>query len=632
MAKFVSMPFGAVLLDSRFTQMKRGVLFGILGCACTLTAAPLNLRSPGGDVTVELSLQGGVLSYQATYRGKPLVLHSRLSLSLYSGLFTLTGEKRGEHRGEWSPQYGERKTIPDRYNELTVQLRDTLTPHRPLEVVTRAYDEGFALRYRVGGEGTVLYASEFTEFHLPEGAYGYEEHGTEGEYARVRIADIKPGCERPLTVDYGNGLFASITDAANLDYPRMLLSPVKGRPGTLASDLSGSVQHAAPFETPWRVMIAGNRPGDLLERNYLVLNLNPPAVRAMPWVKPGKVMREVTLSTKGGKELVDFAVARGIDYIEYDAGWYGYEYAEESDATRVSPDPDRTRNIPQWGGLALQEVLDYARQKNVGVWLYVNRRALERQLAEILPLYRKWGVKGVKFGFVNAGPQEWTSWLHQAVAAAADNELMVDVHDGYRPTGTTRTFPNWLTQEGIRGNENMPTPRHNATLPFTRYIAGAGDYTICYYTPRIKTTRAHQMAMSVVAYSPLQFLFWYDKPSDYHGEPEVEFLADLPAVWDDTKVVDGQIGEYAALARKKGDDWFLGTINNETPRRLSLPLKFLDTGRKYKARIHENGAARTDVKTREMDVDSSTVLALELPADGGQAVHIRANPVRAVKE
>lgn len=587
-------------------------------------AQPLHVKSPDGKLDVGFNLAASVMTWSATYKGAPLLLDSQLGMSLYSGAYELVKHTSAKHEGQWSPVYGERKTIPDNYNELTIEVKDKAAPFRPLQIILRAYNEGAAMRYRFPGTGPVLFLSEYTGFHLPASAQAYEEHGTEGEYKKVPVAAILSGCERPLTVNYGGNLYAAIGEAANTDYPRMLLSPVKGKADTLISDLGGSVKVTAPYATPWRFLVVGERPGDLLERNYLVLNLNPPSViKDTSWIKPGKVIREVTLSTKGGKEAIDFAVQRGLQYIEYDAGWYGFEYEDASDATRVSLDPRRVAAIPDHGGLNLQEVIEYGKQRGIGVLLYVNRRALERQADELFPLFRKWGVKGVKFGFVNVGPQEWTTWLHDAIRKAGDNHLLVDVHDGYRPSGVTRTYPNLLTQEGIRGNEHMPTAEHNTIVPFTRFIAGPADYTVCYYSDRIQTTRSHQLALPVVYYSPLQFLFWYDKPSAYQGEPEVEFFKNVPTVWDDTKVIDGRIGEFVSVARKSGDKWFLGSITNGQAREITIPLTFLKPNVRYAARLYNPGAGKHDVKIENRVVDSTTTLSTYLPAATGQAIWIR---------
>lgn len=290
-------------------------------------------------------------------------------------------------------------------------------------------------------------------------------------------------------------------------------------------------------------------------------------------------------------------------------------------------DPQRLHRDPAYQGLDLPEVIRYAKQSGIGVLLYVNRRALERQLSEILPLYERWGVSGVKFGFVNVGSQFWTKWLNDAVELAGKHKLMVDVHDEHRPTGLSRTYPHLMTQEGIAGNETMPSADHNTVMPFTRFVAGAADYTICYYSERIKTTRAHQLALAAVYYSPLQFLYWYDRPAAYQGEPEIEFFDRVPTVWDDTKVLHGEIGRYATVARRSGDEWFVGTINNGVPRRLQIPLRFLDPGRVYLANVYENGrSGPKDVQIRRIKVDASGVIQAQLPPAGGQAIWI--HPIR----
>ena len=288
----------------------------------------------------------------------------------------------------------------------------------------------------------------------------------------------------------------------------------------------------------------------------------------------------------------------------------------------------------------MQEVVRYAKEKRVGVFLYVNQRALVKQLDSLLPLYEKWGIAGLKFGFVHVGSHRWTVWLHDAVKKCAKYHLMVDIHDEYRPTGFSRTFPNLLTQEGVRGNEEMPDANNNTILPFTRFLCGPADYTICYYhrpelKPRLaetqnarvlKTTSAHQIALSVVYYSPLQVMYWYDKPEDSQDEPELEFFDHVPTVWDDTHVLDGEIGKFITVARKHNNEWFVGGITNNDARDLKLNCSFLEPGKKYKATIYyddPSSPVRTKVSMKELTVDSSTVLVIHLLASGGQAIWIR---------
>ena len=216
-------------------------------------------------------------------------------------------------------------------------------------------------------------------------------------------------------------------------------------------------------------------PGKLVENNYFVLNLNEPnQIANTSWIKPGQVIREVTLTTAGSMASIDFAAENNIAYVLFDAGWYGAEEDVKSDATTVTVDPARSK-----GPLDLPKVIEYANSKGVGILVYVNKKALHQQLDEILPLYKKWGIKGVKYGFVNVGDQYATAWLHQAVRKAAKYGLMVDIHDEYRSTGYSRTYPNLLTQEGIRGDEESPSLDQAIYTLYNRMICGAGDYTNC---------------------------------------------------------------------------------------------------------------------------------------------------------
>jgi alpha-glucosidase len=253
---------------------------------------------------------------------------------------------------------------------------------------------------------------------------------------------------------------------------------------------------------------------------------------------------------------------------------------------------------------------------------------------DIFPIYQKWGIAGLKFGFMHVGSHRWTAFVHEAVQKAAKYNLLVDIHDEYRPTGFSRTYPNLLTQEGVYGNECMPDANHNTILPFTRFLCGAADYTICYYhqagiknVKGIKTTSAHQLALSVIYYSPLQFVFWYDKPSDYQGEPEVEFFEDLPTVWDTTKVVLGDIGKYISIARRNGDTWFVGTVTNTEGRKMNIPINFLEKGKNYIATIYSDGGdeiqTRTHVKIERYIVNSAKVIKADLKPSSGMAMEIK---------
>jgi len=593
------------------------------------------VKSPDGNIAVifdvkDIGDQRGCPVYRVVYKSRPIVVDSHLGLALKDApaletRFNITFVTSSSNNSIYSPVYGERKTIRDHYNQLVVELKERNRHNRQLRLTFRAYNEGAAFCYTLPEQNSLksfTISVEKTQFRFTGNHTAWAVYSAQGQYSKVALSKVKNNCERPLTIEINNGLFVSVAEARLVDYARMRLSPDVSKPNTLVSSLGSEVKAGTPYTTPWRVILIGDSPGQLLERNYLIMNLNEPcAIDDVSWIKPGKVIREVTLTTNGGKACVDFAVEHNLQYVEFDAGWYGHEYNDNSDATTISVDPKRSK-----GPLDLHAVIDYAKKQDIGVLLYVNRRALERQLDDILPLYESWGVKGVKYGFVQVGSQQWTKWLHEAVRKAAKHHLMVDVHDEYRPTGYSRTYPNLMTQEGIRGNECMPTADENLILPFTRMLAGAGDYTVCYYSNRIKTTHAHQLAASVVFYSPWQFLFWYDRPSYYRGEPEIEFFDHLPTVWDDTRVIHGKIGEYITIARKRGDEWYVGSMNGINRRKLKIPLTFLEKGKQYLAHIYSDtgpdDGTRPHVQINRYIVDFSVLLNADMPPSGGQAIRI----------
>lgn len=393
-----------------------------------------------------------------------------------------------------------------------------------------------------------------------------------------------------------------------------------------------------PFQSPWRVVMMAKNEGELLENNYLIQNLNDPsAIADESWIKPGKVLRETTLTTQGAYAAIDFVAEHNMQYIMFDAGWYGDEMKNSSDATTVTLDPKRSK-----GPLDMEAVTAYGKEKGIGLILYINRRALEKQIDEVLPLLKKWGVAGIKYGFVRVGDQDATAWMHEAVKKTAQYEMIIDVHDEYRPTGFSRTYPNFLTQEGIRGDEESVPNAHTLISMFTRTLAGASDNTVCYYSSRVNTmggSHASQLAKTVCIFSPLQFLYWYDKaplaPVKEDGlwgdtktignEPELEFFDSVPTTWDETKVLEAEIGEIGVIARRKGNDWYIGGINGEAARNVLLDFSFLDKNQSYKAKLYtddETIETRTHVKIEAIEVSNKSKLNLNVKSNNGFAMRI----------
>ena len=377
-------------------------------------------------------------------------------------------------------------------------------------------------------------------------------------------------------------------------------------------------------------------PGKLVENNYSILNLNEPnQIANTSWIKPGQVIREVTLTTAGSMACIDFAAENNIAYVLFDAGWYGAEEDVKSDATTVTVDPARSK-----GPLDLPKVIEYANSKGVGILVYVNKKALHQQLDEILPLYKKWGIKGVKYGFVNVGDQYATAWLHQAVRKAAKYELIVDIHDEYRPTGYSRTYPNLLTQEGIRGDEESPSLDQAIYTLYNRMICGAGDYTNCYFAERVTEKmggRAAQLAKLVAIYSPWQFVYWYDRPeksprraggagsaeSVIKTDAATRFYNSIPTVWGETRFLDGEMGKYVVVARRSGSDWYVSMLNAGDKKQISLPLDFLKNRKGYTATLYYQASEEKKdvVDTKKIRLENRNEVIIDLVGNSGCVLH-----------
>jgi len=540
---------------------------------------------------------------------------------------------------KWLNNFGERKEVPDNYNQVKIFMANN---DLKFNMICRAYNEGVAFAWEFpeqNGMDSLTIKDEKITFSFLSDHFAWSAARAQAQYSKVPLSKIEKGCERPLVIEIDTNLIIALAEAKLVDYARMKFNPDTTRNYNVITQLGSIVHKQLPFQSPWRVIMVGKNPGDLLEKNYLMLNLNDPCeITDISWIKPGKVLREVTLTTAGAKAAIDFTSSHNMQYVEFDAGWYGPENNDLSDARAVNLDPARSK-----GPLNMEEVISYAKSKNINILLYVNRRALEKQLDELLPIYKKWGIAGIKFGFVQVGTQDATRWLHESIKKAAAFQMVADVHDEYRPTGFSRTYPNFLTMEGIRGDEESPSNHHTLITMFTRMLAGQGDNTICYYNERVDNkmgSHASQLAKAVCIFSPLQFLYWYDKAApalekkdglwgttNYIGdEPELEFFDNVPTVWDETKVLHAKIGDYGVIARKKGDEWFIGGINGEQPRSLDLNFSFLDTDKEYSAKIYSDDPSintRTHVRIDSTIINSKTVYPAKVASNNGIAMHIK---------
>ena len=624
------------------------------GFVCLLSMVTLVMKgevlsSPNGKYQFVFSQKDGKLMYSLDYANKPVVEEGELGVNIDNHLvesamgipvdtnrvwtkgMEVTSVERRSEDNTWKTVYGEYSQIRDHYNEMTLHLlkggkhegSGTAYDKRQqylLDIIVRAYDEGVAIRYHFPEATNGLFmhiTDDLTSFRFAPGAEAYHYAWAQSHANKVKLlkseAAWKEEAERPLTLHLANGLYAAIGEATLTDFVRGKLKLKADNELKMAMFDSADIITA--YDMPWRFIMVGEKAIDLINNKQLVLNLNAPCqIADTSWIKPGKAFRVCRLDMKTCLAGVDFCVDRGLQYIELDAGWYGPEMKMSSSALKVLESRD----------IDMPKLCAYAKSKGIGVWVYVNQRALYQELDQILPLYEKWGISGIKFGFVQIGSQEWTTWLHQAVKKCADHHVMVDIHDEYRPTGWSRTYPNLMTQEGIGGNEEMPDAEHNTILPFTRFLCGPADYTPCYFNGRVKNTKAHQLAMPVVYYSPVTFLYWYDLPNAYKGEQELDFWKYCPTVWDESKALQGEIGEYIVQARRSGDDWFVGAMNGLQARDIAVnTAEFLQKGNIYRMEIYNDDPAldtRTKVSSSTQTIKAGKVIKLHMQPSGGAAL------------
>ncbi len=510
--------------------------------------------------------------------------------------------------------FGERDSIVNNYNEATLFCTG---PRLQYNVLARVYNGSVAFRYLLTkGDGSVhRFKKELTTFRFTS-EYTIYQYNQESVFTAASIDTFNKSCDFPATLTNGK-LYVHIGEACNNQFTKAEL-----KRGSLPHSLNvayvrdTSVNIDGEELTAWRTISVSKTAIGLHAFSDLNFRLNPPAKGAIAaTVKPGKLIRS-QLNTQSGLDCIDFAVKHNLQYIMFDAGWYGAEFRSSSDPTQVIP------------ALDLPKVIDYGKQKGIGVILYVNYVGLRAKLDTILPLYKQWGVAGMKFGFVDGLSQKGIVWLHQAIQKVNDYGFVLNIHDNYKPTGLSRTYPVLLTQEGIRGDENSPDAFHTTVLPFTRFLAGPADFTFCYpnskdaFSKNIKVSKAHQLALSVVYFSPLQSLYWYGRPLDYTNDGEIEFFDNIPTVWNESLYLAGEIGENICTARRNGETWFLGAVAGLNDWSTSVKLNFLKPGVSYEATVYEDDGKGSIAKT-SLIVKRGDAFPLSIKSKGGRAVIFR---------
>ncbi len=648
------------------------------------------VASPGDVLAVTLEAQHeGRIAYRVERRGQAVIAPSRLGFLLGDGRLErnleLVGQSRRSFDETWEQPWGERRLTRNHYNELRARFAekpvDATHPGRRFDVVLRVYDDGVGLRYELpeqAGMSEARIRAELTEFALARPATAwwipaFEWNREEYLYRHTPLRGIGTA-QTPLTLRDDSGLHISLHEAALVDYAGMNLARGDGdvlRAALTPGSGDAAVVRTLPFATPWRTIQIGERAGDLAESS-LVLNLNEPnAIGDVSWFRPAKyvgVWWSLHLETEtwatgprhgattaNTRRYIDFAAAngfRGVLVEGWNPGWDGNWFANGwgFDFTRATADFD------------LPALARYAAGK--GVHLVGHHETAcavshyERQLPAALDLYARNGVDVVKTGYVcdagdiqrqddAGGPvvREWHEgqWMSnhhlRVVQQAAQRHIAVNAHEPIKDTGLRRTYPNWVSREGARGMEynawGAPPnpPEHEATLVFTRMLAGPMDFTPGIVSLKgrnglpLRSTLAKQLALYVVLYSPIQMVA--DLPEHYAQHPEAfRFIRDVAVDWEQSRVLDGEVGQFATIARKArgSGEWFLGSVGDDQPRELDTPLAFLEPGRRYRAEIYRDGDGadwqqRPFAFVREIrQVDSGDRITLKLARGGGAAI------------
>jgi alpha-glucosidase len=672
------MPYGKYMIASLL----------VLGAAAAPAYAEnYKLLSPNGRVSIEVATGPKGLAYSVSLDGKPVILPSPAALTTDAGNIglgtqTLVSQETRKADQVYHMVAGKAKDIADRYNEtvLTFSQAGAQTGSAPLQyaLIVRAYDSGAAFRFGLSDrsspnpELTVFsdktrfaFSADYDCWGLNQGRF---DNSHEGEFDRIKASQMRNHnlFDSPLVCKTGEGETSFALAEADIEhYPAsyyagrgdgglgvdVVLTPrTDNAPGARQKTIAARIGLTPKITTtPWRVVMIGTTPGAIAESTLIMQLGSPSRIADTSWIKPGKAawdwwndwainVPKPGVNTESYKAYADFAQQMRADYILIDEGW------SLGSSTEANPSADVTKPIAE---LDLPEVVKYAGRKGIGVWVWAQWEQLDNQMDAALAQYEAWGLKGVKVDFINRGDQQAIDYYYRLLDKAAKHHLMIDIHGAFAPTGLSRTFPNYMTQEGVLGAEynkwgKRITATHNVTLPFTRMALGPIDYTPGGFRnvspanfmprnhePMVQTTRGQAVAMYVVYDSP--FMMIADSPGAYKNPDGgwadgAGFIRDVPVSWDETRVLQGDIGQYIVTARRSGTTWYLGAMTNEAARTVTIPLNFLKAGG-YQVTALQDGADPTHLKTTTSQLTNADQLTLELAPSGGAVATLKLSTV-----
>jgi alpha-glucosidase len=636
----------------------------------------IQLTSPDGSIVFTFYNENSQVAYSVAYKKINVINKSFLSLQFKDGSFANDLKAGKAVYKDSSEDYdlviGKTSHVHDSYKELSIPIHSATNKNYTIEFIVRMFNDGLAFRYKfesptktdfeLTDENTTLSLANnptIKALLLPNYTTSHE-----GYYTTVALNDLKEDTlmDMPAMFQFPDHIYMAITEAALLDYSGMYLSKHNGAiiskltplPAT-SGDGSIKVKATLPHVSPWRVMLISDRPGALIESN-IITDLNAPcAIKDISWIKPGKTtfpwwngdVVPDTINAPGNnfvtnKYYIDFCARNHIQY--HSVVEYGLHQWYTDDGVNFQPGPhsDVTKPVP---GLDMKEICDYAHSIGVDVRVWVHFYALYPKLDSAFAIFEKWGLSGMMVDFMDRSDQQMVNMQTEILQKAAAHHLHIQFHGAYKPTGLSRTYPNEFTREGTlnyetnKWNPEGLSPDHDLNIVFTRLLAGSTDYHlggfravpadkfITQYTrPLMAGTRCHMLAMYVVLENALQMVC--DYPAAYEGQPGFEFITEIPTTWDETRVLNAEVDGYVTIARRKNNDWYIGTINNHQSRQLSIPLSFLKAGN-YTATIYTDAEdVATDpnhLNKETKEVTTSDALNINIAAGGGIAVKLEKN-------
>jgi len=646
--------------------MKRALLFVglIILCESFASAKDYAISSPDGRISLKVSV-GTDIKWSAMLDGKEIVSSPKIAMVLADGRVLGAGEKVKKVKTGLINEIikpvvaNKRSAITDNCNTLLITFSSGFS------LQFRAYDDGVAYRFETALKDEITVKNEISEFQFPAGSASwypletsFMSHNERSFiFSSLDTIDRNHLASLPALFQV-KGTNVLISESDIEDYPGMWL--VGGGSGKLSGtwpgypDVEKLTRDRDMFVTstkgyisktkgtrtfPWRAFVIATTDVKLVESDLIFKLAKPCRIENTAWIKPGQVAWDwwnanniygvdfrAGINNETYKYYIDFAAKNGIEYIILDEGWY------KIGGTVLESIPEI--NIP--------ELCKYAESKKVGVILWVVWKQFWDRIDEAVVLYEKWGVKGVKVDFMQRDDQKMVGFYNEAAQKTAEHHLLIDFHGAYKPDGLGRTWPNALTREGVKGMENNKwskdiNPDHDVTLPFTRMVAGPMDYTPgaminmdkMNFTPQFtrpesQGTRAHQVALYIIYESPLQMLS--DSPSNYMKEQETtDFIVNIPVVWDDIVGLSGKVGDYMMLARRSGNEWFVGALTDWSARDLVLDLSFLPAG-EYVMEIFRDGINADnyagDYKHIKVNTRSGEKMNIHMAPGGGWAARI----------